>query len=603
MSMNSVLGSALSGLRAAQAGLDLVSRNVANADSAGYTKKTLQQDAFLTGDKVSGVRIGDAQRQLDTMIQRQMWREASGAGYIDTIARYTSHMDMLLGEPGSPAALDGLFNSFTSALEELATSPDSFSERNQVLREGQALAQTLNQLSGDVQALREEAEEGIGDAVGRINELLAHIHRANSDLAGAGNPSADVLDNRDRYIAELSQLLDIRVIERDSGQVAVFTESGQLLLDNEPAEFVFDERGKMTPEAQYSADDGERGVGTVGLRSPGGQVIDLIQDRAIRSGELAALIELRDDTLVTAQNQLDALADSMAHSMSGYGIEGERLAGDDGHGIVLSDPPRAGDRLTLHYTDDNGDPGTVTFVHSDDPGSADPSGDAVAVDFTGGDAAFQAALDAELGAGAMTVQTNGDALEVMDGPDHTVTALTARVTATDFEEGVGLPFFIDGDGDEPYIGGPDGSSERLGFAGRIKVNPALFEDDSRLVRFGEDVPIGDSSRPLHMLEGLTARQHTFSGGLGVSGTTDYEGTVQGFVQRIVSHQGAQAADAERAKNAQEVVTAQLEERFTRHSGVNVDEEMARLIELQTAFQANTRVVSTHREMMNLLLQM
>ena len=81
MSLAQALSSALSGLRVNQASLALVSSNVANADTPGYTRKTVNQIAAIANGTNVGVRIGDIQRQLDLYVQRQLRTEYSGANY------------------------------------------------------------------------------------------------------------------------------------------------------------------------------------------------------------------------------------------------------------------------------------------------------------------------------------------------------------------------------------------------------------------------------------------------------------------------------------------------------------------------------------------
>ncbi len=615
MGMSSILSSALSGMRTTQAGLDLVSRNVANADLPGYTKKALDQSAMIAGDRVVGVRTGDINRQLDTFVLRQMRRESSGAGYVNTLSRYFTHLDTTLGSPGSPAGLDSLYNSFLGSLDALTTSPDSATVRDKVLRDAQALAQTLNQTSAEIQEMRQEAERGIAGAVKQINELLTQIANVNLDIsshAAGGNPPADLLDIRDKHIAELSKLIDLKVLERDGGEVALFTQSGTSLLDGKPAELIFDERGGLNAQTTYSTDPQERGVGAVQLKSPSGLIVDLIADGTVRSGELAALIELRDDHLVQAQSQLDAFADAMARALSANEVEGRMISG----GVAI-DPSgmQPGDRMSLVYLDGS-EQRTITFV-SGDPDKVDPSDysspapneDVVIIPFGEWDA--DPAGVRQVVANALTdrgldldveVSSEGD-LEFLEDINHGVQSLGMQITATDFESGLGLPVFVDGDGDKPYSASLDGTPQQTGFSGRIKVNPKLLADNSRLVRFAEDTPMGDATRPTEILRRLGQDQHHFSSELGVSGTTAYSGTVGGYLQRVISMQANKQADATRAREAQDVVVSQLEERFSRESGVNIDEEMARLIELQTAFQANTRVIQSYREMLAMLMQM
>lgn len=612
MGMYSSLSSALSGMRATQAGLDLVGRNVANADVPGYIKKTRHPEPILSGDQIAGIRNGDVTRQLDTMVQRQMWRETSGAGYVDSLSRYVSELDTMFGQPGSDAGLDSLFSSFRASLEGLTASPESFSARDEVVRDAEALAQMLNQNSSDVQRLRLEAEQEIGDSVKRVNELLGEIEKINLEIGSrtaSGNMPADLLDTRDRHIAELSELIDIEVQEREHGKVAISTTTGAQLLELKAGELTFDERGNINPQATYDSDESARGVGTVVLESPSGLETDLIKDGALRSGKIAGLVELRDEVLTEAQDQLDAMADAMARALSENRQPGDAvdIGGQDGFEVDTADM-LSGDRVELSYTD-NGETHRVTIVRVDDPdklpldddATADPDDRVIGVDFSGGMAAVAGALDAELD--DIDVSDDGDTLRFLED-GVTVDDAAAVATATDFTDGMGLPLFVDSaKGGSPYANSLEGIPQQVGFAERIAVNPEVLGDNTKLVQYDDDTPLGDPARPVEMLDRLTGQSRDFSPNLGIAGTQPYSGTVGDYVQRVVSHQGSQAADVERAKEAQDVVVAQIEERFSKESGVNVDEEMARLIELQAAYQANTRVVNTYRELLDLLMQM
>ena len=81
MSLGQALATALSGLRANQIGLALVAANVANAETPGYTRKSVNQITTTAGDIGASVRIAGVNRELDIYVQRQMRTEISGAGY------------------------------------------------------------------------------------------------------------------------------------------------------------------------------------------------------------------------------------------------------------------------------------------------------------------------------------------------------------------------------------------------------------------------------------------------------------------------------------------------------------------------------------------
>ena len=129
MGIYSVLGTALQGLAVTSAGLEVVSRNVANADTPGYTRKTLGVTSLVVGGVASGVLAGDVKREVDSLLQRQIRQENAGLGYVRILENYYGQIDQMYGEPGESTAIDTLYNTFQTSLESLATSPDSYIAR------------------------------------------------------------------------------------------------------------------------------------------------------------------------------------------------------------------------------------------------------------------------------------------------------------------------------------------------------------------------------------------------------------------------------------------------------------------------------------------
>src|SRR6266702_5233448 len=99
MGLSQALSTAMSGLRATQASLALVASNVSNAETPGYTKKTINQVAGLTGDYGSSVLIKGVNRQLDEYLQTQIRTETSGAAYADTRSTYLANLQTVYGNP------------------------------------------------------------------------------------------------------------------------------------------------------------------------------------------------------------------------------------------------------------------------------------------------------------------------------------------------------------------------------------------------------------------------------------------------------------------------------------------------------------------------
>ena len=123
------------------------------------------QTATTSGAVGSGVRTTGINRELDQYVLRQLRVEISGASYASQRADFYGRLQAIFGQPGAGGSLESVYNTFTTSLQALATSPESYSTRAGVLNAAQTLAQQLNGMSADIQSLRSDAENGLADAV------------------------------------------------------------------------------------------------------------------------------------------------------------------------------------------------------------------------------------------------------------------------------------------------------------------------------------------------------------------------------------------------------------------------------------------------------
>lgn len=623
MSLTQALVTAVSGLRVSQAGLALVASNVANAETPGYVRKTATQVTTAAGALGAGVRIAAVNRELDQYVQRQLRVEAAGASYAALRAQFYDRLQGVYGVPGSDSALETVFNKFTAALQALATSPDSSAARTAVTSAAQVLAQQFNGMTTDIQGLRSDAELGLSDSIAKANEAMRRIADVNRQLGTSTRndvATASLIDQRDQYIDQLAQLMDINVIKGDYNQVTVFTNSGIQLVGIEAATLAFEAQGSMTATAQWSADADARTVGTIILKGAGGGDVDLIASKSIRSGEIAAYLEMRDHILVEAQTQLDELAAGMARVLSDRTVDGSAVTAGMQSGFDLDlSGLQAGNAVRVSYTDHtSGAQRTVTLLRVDDPtvlplpasATADPNDRVIGLDFSAGMTSVVNQLAGAFGSVPLQFSNpSGMTLRILDdgaSNQTDVNAVTAIKTATTLTGGTAeLPFFLDASA--PYTGaitslGPQG----IGVAGRIAVNAALLADPSRLVVYQTAplTPSGDATRPNFLLDRLSNAAVTFAPRSGIGSTgAPFTGSVSAFMRQIISQQGEAAEAAASLQQGQDVVFNSLKERFADAAGVNIDQEMANLLSLQNSYAANARVLSTVKDMFDALLRM
>lgn len=627
MGLSSVLGNALTGMQVTQAGLDVVSKNISNAGSIGYVARQTANVERVNGGTSAGARTEQVQRLLDRLVQKQMWTETSGSGYTGTRASALQGMDQLYGPPDGASALDTLFNKFTSSLQQLKSEPSNYATRSLVLDAADQLASRLNGLSTGIQDLRAQAESNIGSGVQKVNDLLTRLTGVNSQLTHAtgdrANPALE--DERDRIITELSGYVDVKATFDGENRVSIVTNSGLQLFDGQQAgRLTFDERSSVMPQSQWSSNPAQRTLGTIAVIDSAGGSTDVIAGKLFRSGELAANIELRDTTLVQMQAQLDEIAAQMSSALSDTPRAGVAAAVGPASGFDVDLAGlQAGNSITLDYTlTPSGQTRSFTFLRVEAAGTlplpASAAGDAnnpvVGINFAGGMASVVAQIQAAVGGGFAVSNPAGTTLRILDdgaAATTSVNALTARPTNMALTNpGPGapaeLPFFVDGGrGNAVYTGSFEGSWQKTGFAGRIIINPALLADRSRLVvsQTAPQTLAGDITRPQMMYDRLTSATMRFAPATGVGGTgVSYTGTIADFTRRSIEAGGQAVESAISLNEGQKVAKAAIDSRFSEKSGVNVDREMASLVELQTAYAANARVISAVKEMMDLLFR-
>lgn len=615
MSLTASLSNAIAGLQVTQQGLAVVSRNVANAGVVGYHRQNLSIVEGVSGNS-SDIRSTQVQRALDKSLQAQTLTENARYGYTNTTAAFLERVEALLGQPGDSNSINELYNEFTRSLEEMATSPDAFSTRADVINHAQTLAETLNYLSSNVQLLRQEAEQQITSSVDQLNSALGSLAEINLQLS---RHSADeeatnaLMDDQDRLLAIVSSTIDIRVHERPLGGISIHTRSGLNLLDLNAATFDFKSSGLIGAETHFNSDASLNEVGALTLRSVAGLPMDLVSQDILQSGELKALLDLRDGSLAGVQSQLDNIASAMSLALSTQPVASTTATVGAANGFDIDITGlQAGNAISLSYTE-GGVEKNVSIVRVDDTTQLpmDFVGTngvrTIGVSFSGGSATTTTAaadISAALGAGVAVTNPSGDVLRFLDDGatnNTTMDKLNAGITVSGLQTGdAALSLFTDDD--ITFTGSLDGQDQKVGYAARIKVNSQLVLDNELLVKYSSSTSIGDDTRPHALIDKLSQTQFSFAKDpLVTGGTTELVGSVSQMIEQSMNFQGSQVSASKQSLNGQQIIMESLQARADASHGVDIDTEMAQLLQLQNAYGANARIISIVQEMMDRLL--
>jgi flagellar hook-associated protein FlgK len=220
------LGISLSGMNAAQAGLNITGQNISNANTEGYTRKLVNLTALDYGElpgikspltALGGVGIEKIYRAREEFLDAQFRRQNSDYKYAEVVEKFTIAMNDILGEP-SDVGLTEKLNSFYAAASDLAANPHLETAKTVFVNSAKALTETFNHIDASISELRYSIDNlPSGEIDSQINELnqkldlLAKTHQRIIQEEAVGHDSTSLQDTRDLLLDEISAYMDINI--------------------------------------------------------------------------------------------------------------------------------------------------------------------------------------------------------------------------------------------------------------------------------------------------------------------------------------------------------------------------------------------------------
>ncbi len=309
------LNTALSGMKVAQGQLDIIGRNIANADTVGYSRKTAQQNAVILGGTANGVALGEVRRNVNEGLLRSFLSSNSTTGNYSSKNEYLSKAETLLGTPQGDNSIAANVGALQAAFDTFATDVTSAAGRYNLLNNAQTIASRLNSISTEIQKLRGDADLNISGSVDDINTLLTSLDELNDNIVKykvlGYDGVADLEDKRDQALRDLSQKIDITYFKRDNGAIVIQTQNGINLLDTDPHYLSHTAVAQTSPTSTYAGGE------ISGIYVSGQDITNSIKD-----GEIKGLIEVRDVILPSLQSQLDELAGTLKNEINAIHNQG-----------------------------------------------------------------------------------------------------------------------------------------------------------------------------------------------------------------------------------------------------------------------------------------
>ena len=488
MSLSSALNAARSSLATNASQTSLVSRNIAGANEPLYTRKSANVVSFY-----GGVRIESIGRTANPSLLSATLGATSQAAEQQAVVDGLEKLEQTVGDPQSDRSPAALIGALRDAVQQHAATPENSTTARAVLHGAQDVAEALRSASAVVQQTRQQADAGMAESVGQINQMLSRLETLNTEIVRGTHAGTDItekLDARDKILAGLSEEIGIRVVSRADNDVALYTDGGVTLFETTARSVA------MKPTQGYQAATVGGAVYVDGVPVVGGST-----SMPLRSGRLAGLATVRDNVAVTYQSQLDETARGLVEAFA----ETDRA-------VPATLPTIPG-----------------LFTYSGAP--AMPAGGKVLPGLAA-DLAVSRNVDPDRG---------GSLARLRDG-------------------GIGNPA-------EPgYVANPFGASA---FSGRLQ----------------EMVDAIDTARAFDPAAGA-----------------DQSASVIGFAASSVGWLEASRQSASAERDYRQTLLVRSSEALSNATGVNIDEEMTKMLELERSYQASAKLIATVDGMFASLLE-
>jgi flagellar hook-associated protein 1 len=343
MSLTSSLNIAISSLIAEQGALNVVSNNIANVNTPGYTREVANlieapADSVRNLQFGTGVNLGSIQSIRDNVLQLRLNQEAQSQGKLDTFSTGLNQIQPLFNET-SGSGLQSLISQFFNSFQQLAADPTNTGLRQAVIDDAQSLATGFRQTSSALETQQQNADQGVTQTVTQINQLTTQIASLNGQIATPtvpGQNSNALVDQRALLINQLSQLVDVQAIPADTNSLTLTTTGGAALVVGQQS---FNLSTQTNP--------------ATGFQDVFAQNKDITS--SIVGGNLAGDLQLRDQEIPSLQTSLDTLASGIATSVNTQNAAGFDLKGNKGGNIFVAPAagPGAAQSLAVAISDPN----------------------------------------------------------------------------------------------------------------------------------------------------------------------------------------------------------------------------------------------------------
>jgi len=275
--------------------IDIRSRNIANAQDENY----VAEDPIVQSDIYSGITFQEIRRIQNFNFINTRNEKLSYVSYLEERRDYLSKLESIFQELSQGNGLIDYVNRFFEAYQDLMKEPTNEGAKNQFLESAKMLSKTIKSRYNELNRTSTEIDYTLSDYVRRVNDLIKRIYKVNREILfkyaqtkAQGEDYKTLLDQRDKYLKELSQYINVSTQEDELGRVKVYTSKGFVLVDFSENFFTLKYEGG---QLKYEKD--------------GSDITNIVE-----SGKIKGLIKVKDD-ISTLKTRLDALREYLVNSV------------------------------------------------------------------------------------------------------------------------------------------------------------------------------------------------------------------------------------------------------------------------------------------------
>jgi len=321
----SLLNIGMSGLNAAQGSLSVLSNNIANVNTPGYSRQQTTQNASAS-NAFGGVFIGTGTTLADV---RRVYNDFLNTAYQNSTA-LNSDANAYLGQASAidktlsdkSTGMSAVLSAFFAAAQASAATPSDVSARQLLVTSAQTLSNRFNAISSQLTQQKESINgqlSTMSDQVNKLTSSIASLNKQISQVQGStSNAPANLLDARNEAVRSLNELIGVTATEKD-GQVNITTGTGQSLVDGDVAN---------TISAVPSKNDSSQYTIQINMGSTSMDIGSVVS-----GGSIGGLMRYRSDVLMPAINDLGRLAIVTADTVNNQLGQGLDLNGDFGSSL------------------------------------------------------------------------------------------------------------------------------------------------------------------------------------------------------------------------------------------------------------------------------